>query len=75
MSIKNANTMTHMFIKGEMYIEGNSIVAWLKDDLLYLLQHEDDEVMSSEYLQDRITLFQTNFDLWKKEKEKELESN
>ena len=73
MSIPNSNKITHNYIDGKIFIQGKSIIAWLKEDLLYLLQHEDDEVLSSEYLQDRIKLFESNFGDWEAKHTEEME--
>lgn len=59
----------HIIHKGEVYIHGDSIIEFFKDELLDFLTNPDEEVFASEYIKDRINLWRINIEEWEKKNE------
>lgn len=66
MSIPAPTTkVTNHLSKDEIFVRGRDIVQAMKDDLLYILTHSDSDQFASEYLQDRIEMWEENIKAWK----------
>lgn len=47
------------------YVQVENIIEALKEDLLHLLSNPDEEMFASEYLKDRIQLWERALKAWK----------
>ena len=48
----------------ERYIKAVDVIQTMKEDLLYILTHKDSDLFASEYIQDRIQMWEDNLKAW-----------
>ena len=69
--MKNPSTPVRSHITDKkLYIKATSVIQTLKDDLLELLTHPEEDMFATEYLKDRIALLEQSFKIWEDEKNK-----
>lgn len=65
----SATKLGNVVYDDDLYVRGDDIIKLFKDELLQVLTDPDKDELVSEYLKDRIALFEKAFPEWKAKNE------